>query len=123
MYTDPLTGKFLPGNPGGKGRGTISIVGLIREQLAKVEPVTKKTYAQLVTERYVLSALKGDNKLLRDLVDRIDGKALQHVLTTTTTLNEILDQVEGKIPPTVGTIIQEKLDAKQLEKLPRKKKQ
>lgn len=78
---DPKTGKFVKGNPGG-GRpvGSISIVEAIKRKLVEVPDGQTKTYLELAVIRYFKKAIQdGDSKILKDLIDRVDGKALQKV--------------------------------------------
>jgi hypothetical protein len=78
-YTDEKTGKFVKGNPGG-GRpvGSVSIVEGIRRKLLEVEPGTKKQYLELFLSSYFKNAIKdGDNQLMRDMINRIDGMPKQ----------------------------------------------
>ena len=88
-YTDPKTGKFVKGNPGGgRPEGSVSIVEGIKRKLLEVEPANKKTYLELflsklflkaIKEGEILATIKQDNvKMGRDsislLVDIINGK-------------------------------------------------
>jgi hypothetical protein len=78
-YTDPKTGKFVKGNPGG-GRpvGSVSIVEGIKKKLLEIEPENKKTYLDLFLSRYFRKAIKdGDVGLIRDMINRIDGMPQQ----------------------------------------------
>jgi hypothetical protein len=66
------------GNPNGRPKGTFSIVGMIKDKLQEKPEGQKETYAQLMVKKYFHKALvEGDDKTLRDLIDRIDGKAVQ----------------------------------------------
>jgi hypothetical protein len=70
--------KGESGNPNGRPKGTFSIVGMIKEKLQETPEGQKETYAQLLVKKYMHKALvEGDDKIIRDLVDRIDGKAVQ----------------------------------------------
>lgn len=75
--------QFKPGNcanPNGRPKGTFSIVGMIKDKLQETPEGQKETYAQLLVKKYMHKALvEGDDKIIRDLVDRIDGKALQKI--------------------------------------------
>ena len=80
-YTDPKTGKFTKGNPGG-GRpvGSVSIVEGIKKKLLEIEPVNKKTYLELFLNTYFKNSIKnGDATLIRDMINRIDGMPKQPV--------------------------------------------
>lgn len=80
-YTDPITGKFAKGNPGGRRPPGFSIVAKIKEVLQEVPEGEKETNAILIVRKYMEKARKdGDNKILRDLIDRVDGKAVQKII-------------------------------------------
>ena len=73
--------KGQSGNPNGRPPGTFSIVAMIKDKLKEVPEGQKETYAELVVKKYLHKALvEGDDKMLRDLVDRIDGKAVQKLI-------------------------------------------
>lgn len=79
-YTDPKTGKFIKGNPGGGRPKGFSIVAHLKEKLQEVPEGQKESYATLITKKYLHKALvEGDTAILKDLFDRVDGKALQAV--------------------------------------------
>ena len=77
-------GRWLPGtsgNPEGKEEGTFSILAIIRTKLQEVPEGEQRTYAELLIEQYITDALKThDGVAIRDLVDRIDGRAVQNVV-------------------------------------------
>jgi hypothetical protein len=80
-YTDPVTGKFIPGNPGG-GRtpGTLSLVSMLKKKLEEIEPTKKRTYAELFIDEVVTKALDGeDSTMKRDIINRIDGMPKQQI--------------------------------------------
>lgn len=77
-----ITGKGFvkgkSGNPDGRPVGSVSIVEGIRRKLLEIEPGNKKTYLELFLTSYFKKAIKdGDTNLMRDLIDRVDGRALQ----------------------------------------------
>lgn len=80
-YTDPETGKFVKGNPGGgRPKGSVSIVEGIRRKLLEIEPVNQKTYLELFLNTYFKNAIKeGDSQLIKDMINRIDGMPKQAV--------------------------------------------
>jgi hypothetical protein len=64
-------------NPKGRPKG-FSIVAHLKEKLQEVPAGKKETYAELIVKKYFQKALiEGDTKMLRDIVDRVDGKAIQ----------------------------------------------
>ena len=85
-------GKFLPGNPtrikpgqvlNPKGRPPkdVSLTSLLKEQLEQIPEHSKqgKTWRQLIVEAWMWGALKGNPILLRELVERIDGRVVQPI--------------------------------------------
>ncbi len=75
-------GRFVEGNEGGPGRpkGSLSLLAIIKDVLMEKAPDDEKTYAEKLIRSYIKTALvKNDGQSIRDLVDRIDGKALQTV--------------------------------------------
>lgn len=80
-YTDPITGKFIPGNPGG-GRppnssippeqlaikkATKELVNEYKEKLAEALP--------LISPVLIAKAMDGDMTAIKELNDRVMGKA------------------------------------------------
>lgn len=78
-YTDPVTGKFVKGNPGGgRPEGSVSIVEGIKRKLMEIEPENKKTYYELFLSKLFRKAIKdGDVTLIRDMINRVDGMPKQ----------------------------------------------
>lgn len=74
-------GQLLPGhtaNPNGRPKGELTLIPLLRAKLAEVPKGEKKTYAILLIDKLINKALEeGDLNAIKDVVDRIDGKALQ----------------------------------------------
>lgn len=72
--------QFKPGqsgNPGGRKPG-ISITKLVKDELAKVEPKTQKTWGQLVLNRILLKATRdGDTQMLKAIWAYMDGMPKQ----------------------------------------------
>lgn len=86
-YTDAKTGKFVKGNPGGgRPEGSVSIVEGIKRKLLEIEPANKKTYLELFLSKLFLKAIKdGNEQLMRDMINRVDGMPSQRVDTDITT--------------------------------------
>ncbi len=78
-YTDPVTGKFVKGNPGGgRPEGSVSIVEGIKRKLMEIEPGNQKTYYEMFLSKLFQKAIRdGDVNLMRDMIDRTDGKPKQ----------------------------------------------
>lgn len=73
-------GRFTKGTAPGPGRpkGTLSIVSLIKQKLEEVPEGEKLTVAEMLVDEYINDIRgKGDGIGIRDLIDRIDGKAVQ----------------------------------------------
>lgn len=88
-YTDPVTGKFAPGNPGG-GRpvGSKNFTTKVREALEKVAldkdgKETGKTKEQLLIESILRKAISGDTYAMKLLWNYFDGMPQQKVDHTT----------------------------------------
>jgi hypothetical protein len=77
------------GNPKGRPPKLLSITGLIKERLDKVDEKTGKTYAQLVAEKCVELALDGNHEAQKEILNRIDGKVVEK------------HEVEGHVPVTL----------------------
>ena len=84
-YTDPITGKFTPGNPG-KPKGAVSFMTKwerVIEKIAKQNNITVDDVdEQLVLVAY-RKAKEGDYSFYKDTMDRIHGKPLQPTDLTT----------------------------------------
>ena len=89
MHPNSLKNMSKPGdlhNP--RARGTyISLIPLLKIELKRVpdkgpdgKPNTKKrTYAQLIARIMVEEAVDGNLPMIRDILDRVDGKPVQSV--------------------------------------------
>jgi hypothetical protein len=75
----PFKKGFDPNrNLNGRPEGSVSIVEGIRRKLLEVEPGTKKQYLELFLSSYFKNAIKdGDNNLMRDMINRVDGMPTQ----------------------------------------------
>jgi len=75
---------FLPGvsgNPNGRPKGTVSIVGAIRIKLEELPtPDSKKTYLELVVDRILQMAIQDKNEqMLKMIANYIDGMPRQPI--------------------------------------------
>ena len=68
--------KGQSGNPGGKPKGTISIVHLLLRKLKDKTPDGKKN-ADAVAEQLISLALSGDLDAIKVILDRVDGKVVE----------------------------------------------
>ncbi len=79
----PEENRFAPGqsgNPGGRPKGAVSIVAIIRRMLDEerddITTGEKKKLAEIIADRLITKALNENNlRALQDIIDRIDGKA------------------------------------------------
>ncbi len=76
-------GGFQPGqsgNPTGRPKGTLSLLGIIKRILAETEEGQQRTRAEQVIRAYIADALEQkDGIAIRDLIDRIDGRPMQKI--------------------------------------------
>jgi hypothetical protein len=86
-YTDPVTGKFLPGNPGGgRPKNTQSFSTLYKkaiENIAKAKGVTPEDFEVQLVQQAIAKGFNGDRSFYADTMDRVHGKAPQSIDHTT----------------------------------------
>lgn len=70
--------KGQSGNPGGKPKGTISIVHLLLRKLKDKTPDGRKN-ADAVAEQLISLALSGDLDAIKVILDRVDGKVAERL--------------------------------------------
>lgn len=89
-YTDPITGKFVKGNPGGgKPKGARHFTTLFREAVKNIAEGQKESDDVLIVKKVVAKAKEGDLAATNMVIDRIDGKAPQTLeVDSNITLNE-----------------------------------
>lgn len=65
------------GNPKGRPRKNVCLTSLLKEEIKKANPQDKKkrTWAELIVIATMKLAIKGNPAALREVWDRIDGKA------------------------------------------------
>lgn len=78
---DPKTGKFIMGNPGGgRPEGSVSVVEAIKRKLQEVSKEKKKSYLEYLVDQIIKKGIvDGDVSMIKDIIDRVDGKALQSI--------------------------------------------
>lgn len=86
-YTDPVTGKFAKGNPGG-GRppGAVNFATKFNqaiEKLAETNDITGEELELQILQMGIKKAREGDYSFYRDTFDRVYGKPQQSVDVTT----------------------------------------
>lgn len=77
---------YLPGHPkyGGKKKGYVSPTAILRDMMAKkvdykdpkTRKIIKKCIGEVIILKHLENASKGDRASVEDILDRIDGKAL-----------------------------------------------
>lgn len=89
--------KGQSGNPNGRPKG-FSIVSHLKEKLQEIEEGQKESYATRITKKYIDKALHdGDVTILKDLIDRVDGKAIQKVVSDVNLTSNISEDDAKKI--------------------------
>lgn len=80
-YTDPETGKFAKGNPGGgRPKGSFSLVEMIKRKLQEIPEGKDKTYAEYFIEQMMKkTVVEGDVSMMRDVINRVDGMPKQQI--------------------------------------------
>ena len=74
-------GRYLPGasgNPGGRPKGSVSLVGALRRELERRQD-SGQPGIEVVAARLVDLAVDGDLRAVREIADRLDGKPTQAV--------------------------------------------
>ncbi len=86
----------VSGNPKGKPPGAFSLVALLKKKLQECPPgENKKTYAELLIDRVLrASVIEGNVPMLKDIVDRVDGKAVQTMVVENED-DEELEELRG----------------------------
>ncbi len=74
-YTDPRTGKFVKGNPGGgRPEGSFSLTELIRREIQKVPKGKQKSYAEQFVKKLLDKAIKeGDHATEKLIMNYLEG--------------------------------------------------
>ena len=77
---DPVTGQFLPGNPG-KPLGARHFTTLFRETIKEIGGTAKDgqkvAYDKIITKKIITMAADGNLKAATMVIDRVDGKVPQ----------------------------------------------
>lgn len=79
-------------NPNGRPKGSLNMTTLIKQYLEQKDPKTNKYIKDIVSEAFVKRAVAKSDVLMKELLDRTDGKVVQK------------NEIEGKINVTGVTI-------------------
>lgn len=104
-------GQFGEGNvanPNGRPKGSLSLVAMLKAELEKAPAGQtkgeKKTWAELLIRRMLKdSVIEGNDTLIRDILDRVDGKPNINANVNTThkfagwSKEEITEYVIGRL--------------------------
>ena len=77
--------KGVSGNPGGRPKKSSTITGQISRYLDDVPNVTvggrpnTKTWRELISQAWLMGCYKGNPVLIKELLDRTEGKILQTI--------------------------------------------
>jgi len=70
--------KGQSGNPNGRPKGSVSIVTALKQKLEEVPEGKEKTYLHYFIEQIMKkTVIEGDVNMMKDVIDRVDGKAPQ----------------------------------------------
>lgn len=75
-YNDPITGRFIQGNPG-KPKGTRHLSGLLEEAIRRVATDTGTSEDITIVKKVIEKAKEGDMKAIEHIWDRLEGKPMQ----------------------------------------------
>lgn len=80
-YTDPVTGKFVKGNPGGgRPEGSRGFTNKVREALEKIAEGKNYTYEEAFIKAILKkSIIDQDVSMMRTVWEQLDGKPLQRI--------------------------------------------
>ncbi len=66
--------KGQSGNPGGRPKNEVSVLYWIKRYLEEDDPKEHKPRAQLIAEAMVNRAIAGDSRMMKEIVEIVDGK-------------------------------------------------
>jgi len=73
-YTNPVTGKFAVGNPGGaRPKKEFSMTNAFREVLSEKDPREKIEKYKVIINKAISMATRGDNDMIKYIVNRLEG--------------------------------------------------
>lgn len=77
---DPVSGKFVDGNPGGPGRpkDSFSLITILKNKLVEVPDGYTKTNAELLIEKMIdLSIKRGNDQQIKNILQYVEGMPKQ----------------------------------------------
>jgi hypothetical protein len=76
--------KGQSGNKLGRPKGSFSLVGLLKKKLQEHPEGKDRTYAEYFIDKVMSKTMiEGDVAMMRDIIDRVDGKPKQAIDHTT----------------------------------------
>lgn len=99
--------KGVSGNPYGRPEGSgISIVTELKRKLNEVPEGEKSSYLQLLIQQILDKAIEeGDTQMIRDMIDRVDGKPTQRIENINDSeVNQALEILKDAIGKTDKTV-------------------
>ncbi len=104
-------GRIKPGtvlNPKGRPKGALSLTAILREKLQEVPEGEKRTRAEMLIDTLIDSAIeRGDHKMLKECLDRIEGKVPDRLIAAVGS-GELQGMSEELLLAAVGVIEGEK---------------
>lgn len=113
-YTDPITGKFAPGNPG-RPPGTRNFqtdFDEVVEEIAKANSITTSEARKILIKKAYSEAKNGVYPFYKDIFDRYYGKAKENIDVN---MGGELNITNTPIPLEALAIIEEDLRKKKLD--------
>jgi hypothetical protein len=97
----PVATQWKPGqsgNPAGRPK-SLTLSEAYRRELAKVDPhdALKRTFAEVLAEKMIKRAKTGDVPALKEIADRVEGKAKQTITLTTDRREQINQAIDRMI--------------------------
>lgn len=82
-YTDPVTGKFKPGNPGGGrppgSKNFFTDFDEVIDEIAKSNNITQSEARKILLKKAYIEAKDGNFNFYKDIADRYYGKVKESV--------------------------------------------
>jgi hypothetical protein len=69
-------------NPNGRPKKDVSLTSLLKEELLKIAPLKgnkDKTWLEIIVMGWMAGAAKGNPMLLKELIERVEGKVVQPI--------------------------------------------